>query len=140
MREDGATIADARIIHASVIEMDIYCPTIDDVESVIDLMNDRQNMYTVTAKGIVFENMMVMATQNKQTPEVLSAAPFVLVFKEQLLENVAPVICMQSGDSDTQDNGLQLLNNIGNNINNFVTTVRNNAVNAVNQITGFFGG
>jgi hypothetical protein len=140
MREDGATLTDARIIHGTVIQLDTFCPTIDDVEAVTSILNDRQNLYTITAKGLTFANMMAMAGQNKQTPDVLSASPFMWVFKEQLLENVAPVICSQAGDSDTQDNGLQLLNSIGNNVNNFVTTVRNSAVNAANQVSGFFGG
>lgn len=140
MREDGATLTDERIIHGTVISIETYCPTLDDVNTLLQIMNDRQNLYTIVAKGLTFANMMAVATQNKQTPEVLSAAPFTIAFMEQLLENAAAVICAQAGDSDTQDNGLQLLSNIGNNVNNFLTTVRNNAANAASSISGFFGG
>jgi hypothetical protein len=140
MREDGATLTDERVIHGTAISMDVFCPTLNDVNTVIQIMNDRQNLYTIVAKGLTFANMMAMATQNKQTPEVLSAAPFTIMFMEQLLENVAPVICSQAADSDTQDNGLQQLTSIGNNVNNFLTTVRNNAATAASSISGFFGG
>jgi hypothetical protein len=140
MREDGATLTDERIIHGTVISVETYCPTLDDVQALLQIMSDRQNTYTIVAKGLTFANMMAMATQNKQTPEVLSAAPFTIAFMELLLENTAPVICSQAGDSDTQDNGLQLLSSIGNNVNNFLTTVRNNAASAASSISGFFGG
>lgn len=140
MREDGSTIVDTRIIHSTMVTLEVICPTITDVDAVIQLMNDRENLYNITSRGLVYNNMMMRAGQTKQTSEMLSSAPFTIVFDEQLLENVQPVICQQSGDSDNQDNGLQLVNNIGNNVSSLVSTVQTNFMTAANAITGFFGG
>lgn len=129
MREDGSTITDTRVIRPTMLVVELIAPTIDDVEDVTTVMNDRQNLYGISSKGLVFANMMAMNIGVKQNSDMLSAAPFQMVFKELLQENVNPVICAQGGDSDSQDSGIQILNNITNGVGSLVTTV-----------TNFFGG
>lgn len=125
MREDGTTISDTRVIRPTVVMAEIICPTLDDAESVIKVMNDRESLYTIYSKGLVFANMMVQAAAIKQSAEMISAAPFQIIFKELLQENVNPVICSQGGDSDTQSAGIQILKSISNGVGKLVTTVTN---------------
>ena len=139
-REDGTTISDVRIIEPSIVVAQIICPTIDDVESVLSVMNDRQNLYTIKSKGIVMNNMMAMQTSDKQNAEMLSAAPFQITFKELLQETSSPAVSAQAGDSDTQDQGIQIAAPSNNTVSSLFTTVSNNFANAVSNITGFFGG
>ena len=140
MREDGATIADTRVIRPTIIAAEIICPTIDDANDVIATMNDRENLYKITTKGLVFGNMMMQTSALKQTAEMLSAAPFQVIFKELLQENVNPVICAQGGDSDMQDSGIQLVKSISDGVGNLVTSVTNNFNSAINSLSNLFGG
>ncbi len=128
-REDGSTITDTRVVRPTMLVVELIAPTIDDVEDIKTVMADRQNLYGISSKGLVFANMMAMNIGIKQNSDMLSAAPFQVVFKELLQENVSPIICAQGGDSDSQDSGIQILNNIANGVGNLVTTV-----------TNFFGG
>ncbi|USN16323.1 hypothetical protein PLUTO_00070 [Luteibacter phage vB_LflM-Pluto] len=131
--ENGSSKVDARTILPSGIFIDAICPDLDTVSQVVDLMNDRSNLYTVTSKGLVLRNMMAQATQAKQNAEVLSAAPFRIVFKQILVENEQPVVCAQASDSSVIDRGIQLVSNAAEN----VSTLYNNVTN---RISGLIGG
>lgn len=140
MREDGTTISDTRIIEPSIVTARVICPTINDVEAVISVMNDRQNLYTIKSKGIVMNNMMVHATSTEQSAEMLSAAPFQITFRELLQETANPAACAQAADSDSQNQGIQIAPVSPSNVANLFTTVSNNINNAISKIAGSFGG
>jgi hypothetical protein len=133
MREDGTCIVDTRIIRPSVMAVDVICPTLDDVTQLIALINDRENLYTITSKGIVFKNMMAQSSTNNQSPEMLSAAPYRVFFKELLQQGVDPVVCANAGDSDTVDGGFQIISAVSNTVNGLYNSV-------VNSSTGLFSG
>jgi hypothetical protein len=56
--------------------------------------------------------MMVDNEQIKQTPEVLSAAPVTISFKQVLVQNVPPIIVAQPADSSLIDQGMHFLNSV----------------------------
>ena len=132
MREDGVSIVDTRIIKGAVITVEAICPSIDEVEQVIALAADRETLYRVTSKGVVFDNVMVQATSNMQSQEMLSSAPFQITFKQLLLQNVLPVAVSQAADSTTVDRGIQILNSAR-------ETAQNLAESVKSRITGLFG-
>lgn len=109
VREDGTQIVDMRVLRAIMIMVEAFAPTIDDQSQMVALQNDRQNTYIIAAKGLTFNNMMAQGTGIKQSPEVLSAAPLQLIFKELLTQSEGQTEnCQQPGDSSTTDLGIQL--------------------------------
>jgi hypothetical protein len=123
MREDGTSIVDTRIIRPSIMAVDLICPTLDDVTQLTALVEDRQNLYTITSKGIVFNNMMAQSSINTQNSEMLSAAPYRVFFKELLRQGVDPVVCANAGDSDTVDGGFQIISSVSNTVSGLYSSV-----------------
>ncbi|AWD92417.1 hypothetical protein [Xanthomonas phage Carpasina] len=131
MREDGTSIVDTRIIKSAQLTVEAICPSIDEVEQVISLASDRESLLRVTSKGVVFENMMIQATSNMQSKEMLSGAPFQITFKQLLLQNVMPVSVSQAADSTTMDRGIQILNTARSNVQGLASSFKS-------RISGFF--
>ena len=109
MREDGSTIVDCRIIQPATINIEAFCPDEATVNQLNNLLNDRANFYSVSSKGVILNNMMVEANQIRQTPDVMSAAPVRIAFRQVISKNVKPLIVAQSSDSTLTDRGMALL-------------------------------
>jgi hypothetical protein len=114
MKEDGSTIVDARIIRPVTISAEGFAPDLDTQTQINNIMLDRFAFYKIESKGLVFDNMMVDGQQVKQTPQVLSAAPIQISFKQVLTQNIVPVITAQSGDASMLDHGMAVVNDVGN--------------------------
>lgn len=108
MREDGNTIVDARIIQPTKIEIDVFCQSIDDLAMVNSVMLDRNSTYTIKSRGLIFDNMMMDREEIRQSPEVISASPVRMSFKQLLVPGIAigPNVA-QAADSSLVDHGLQ---------------------------------
>jgi hypothetical protein len=110
MREDGTSIVDQRVILATVVELEVFCSTQNDLAAVNSAMLDRTGVYTITSKGLIVKNMMSEENQIKQTPEVISANPVRISFKQLLTQGgTNPASVEQAADSSLLDKGIQQL-------------------------------
>lgn len=111
MREDGTCIVDARIVMSPIVEIEVFCATLDDLAMVNSAMLDRSGVYTITSRGLVLSNMMADEEQVKQTPDVISANPVRMSFKQVLTQNGSnPPSVEQAADSSLMDKGIQQVN------------------------------
>ena len=109
MKEDGSSIVDAKTIQPTEISVEIYCQTLQDVEQINDLLQNRTNLFTVSSKGLVFPSMMLDEETVKQSAAVISATPLTIRFIELLVQNVQPIIFAQAADSTLISNGFATL-------------------------------
>jgi hypothetical protein len=108
MREDGTSIVDARILLPTTVEIDVLAPTLDALSGLNSVMVDRTGVNTITSKGLVLTNMMAEDQMIRQTPEIISANPVRIVFKQVLTQNnSAPPAVEQAPDSSLLDKGIQ---------------------------------
>lgn len=108
-REDGTSIVDARIIQPTRVMVECIAPDTATLEQITNVANDRANFYSITSRGLVFQYMRVQREQISQQHEFLTATPIKLVFVQQLVEFVQPVIFAQSSDSSLIDRGYTML-------------------------------
>lgn len=123
-REDGTSIVDARILVPTVVDIDVFCKSLDDLALVNAMMLDRTSVYRVTTKGVVLLNMMMSDESVKQTPDVISANPVRMTLMRLLTQNNSePPSVAQAADSSLLDRGIQQ-----------VRTTANSAVTNVQQL------
>jgi hypothetical protein len=103
--EDGSYLVDSRIIVPMTIDITAICPDLDTQNQLTTLFADRSNSYTVTSKGLVFKHVMVDQEGLEQTPEMMSATPIKLSFKQVLAQGTDPVLAAQPADSSSVDQG-----------------------------------
>ncbi|MBL1375644.1 hypothetical protein, partial [Acinetobacter baumannii] len=84
MLEDGTTKMDSRTIHPMEIIIEVFCPSIDVVDQINQLLLDRDTLYKVITRGMVFERMMCTSEALNQTPDMISATPARLTFSQVL--------------------------------------------------------
>jgi hypothetical protein len=75
-------------------------------------MLDEENFYTITTRGLVFDNMMVDRERIQQTSKMLSATPIEIAFKQVLLQSAKPTVCLQHADSSLVDRGVALVGQV----------------------------
>ncbi len=75
MREDGVSIVDARIIDSTIVDINVFCTTLDEIKMLNSILEDRQNTYTVSSRGLIFRNMTMFNKSIKQDAEMLTASP-----------------------------------------------------------------
>ncbi len=112
MREDGVTLVDARVIKATRLTVECIVPDLDTLSQITQVAMDRVSLYTIKSKGLVFNNMRVDEDNISQIPKMLSASPLKIVFKEQLVQYVQPVIFAQSADSSLISQGIVALQSV----------------------------
>jgi hypothetical protein len=132
--EDGSTKIDSKIIMAPVINVEFFCPTLSDQDSVTAIMVDRSQTYTVTTKGLIFKPMFLMTEKIDQTPDVLSAAPLQITFKQLLVQARPAIIFKQAADSTLIDKGLAALTSAKQQVTDLATTVSTQAGTALSAI------
>ena len=138
MLENGQTVVDVRIVTPSVIDVDIFCETLDDAAAVNKILNDRSRLYTLTTKGLVFSAMMLANEKLTQSPDVLSAMPIHLTFKQVLVENSQPIIYAQPADSSYIDKGFTALRTASNNVQDLISSIKSSAATAIDRISQAF--
>lgn len=127
MREDGTCIVDARVIVAPMVEIEVFCATLDDLAMVNSVMLDRTGVYRVTSRGLVLNNMMADEEQIKQTPDVISANPVRMSFKQILTQNGSnPPSVEQAADSSLIDVGIMQVNKAVQSVQTLASNIRNN--------------
>lgn len=107
--EDGSTLIDSRVIMPSTAEVQAFCPNENITNQVNVAMINREAFYSLTSKGITLKSMMVESFQMSQTPDVLSATPVVIKFKQVPDKSIMPAITKNSSDSSLIDRGMNLL-------------------------------
>jgi hypothetical protein len=126
--ESGNTVVDTRIIEPTSLDVDVFCQTLDDVDSVNKLLRDRSNFYTITTKGLVFSAMMLQNERLTQAPTVLSAVPINLTFKEVIIHSATPVIFKQPADSSLVSLGIASLKTAQQNVSDLVSAVKSSSL------------
>ena len=108
MKEDGSSVVDTKVIEPVVVSLDVICGTIDQMNVVNDLLKDRTSTYTVTTKGLVINLMMADDFSVNQSPDMLSANPVRLTFKQLIRQSVisTPVV-EQQADASVFERGIQ---------------------------------
>ncbi len=126
-REDGTSIVDARVLMPTTIEVQVICSTLDAVEKINSILLDINSIYTITTRGLTFQNLQLKSTNIIQSPDILSAAPIKLSFQQRILQNNNNPTCAQTGDSTLIDNGITLLKSAATSVqtftSNLITTV-----------------
>lgn len=123
MKEDGSTIVDSRIIQPTMITIDAYCKDNDLLTQANDVAADRSNFYTMTSKGIVIDRLMADSEQIKQSPDVMSAAPIRLSFKQIIAKKIKPVVFAQSANSSVINRGIAIINSAKTTLANLYSSV-----------------
>lgn len=123
MKEDGSTIVDVRIIHPTTITIDAYCPDLDTATQINNLLLDRSSFYSISSKGLFVDQVMLDGEQIKQSPDVMSATPIRLAFKQVLTEETQPIVFAQSTDASLIDRGMTLLNKATNSATNLAISL-----------------
>lgn len=123
LREDGKALADSRVILPTRCEVEVFCPTIDAVDQVIGILNDRESTYSIQSKGVVLKPAMLEHSAMVQSPEMLSASPTRLLFKQLLVQGVDPVTVAQSADSRLIDRGIAMVNDARTTVTDFAAKV-----------------
>ncbi len=131
-QESGTTFVDSRVLRANIVSVDCFCPDIDTVEQINDLLNNRDSIYTITSKGLIIDYMRLEKEEIHQTPEVLSASPMRLVFKQVLAQYETQVVYAQSGDVPIISRGLAILSTAQQGVQGLISTVSAN-------VSGFLG-
>jgi hypothetical protein len=110
MREDGISIVDARVIDSTLINFNVFCSTLDEVNAVNNILKDRDSTYTVSTRGLVFTNMTMQEMGISQTAEMLTASPVQFSMKQlrkQGPEDAVHPVVEQAPDSSIMGLGLQ---------------------------------
>jgi hypothetical protein len=111
MREDGTSIVDAKVIDPAIAELDVICPTLDSINKVNTALMNRANTYTLTSKGIQLNDTVAERFDVRQTPEMISASPVRITFKQLRRQGGATggKVVEQPADSSTFGRGIQAL-------------------------------
>jgi hypothetical protein len=131
-QESGTTFVDSRVLRAIVVSVDCFCPDIDTLSQVNEVLNDRSQLYTITSKGLIIDYMRLDKEEIHQTPEVLSASPLRLMFKQVLAQYQTQTIYAQSGDVPIISRGLAILSTAEQGVTGLASTVASN-------VSGFLG-
>lgn len=110
MLEDGSTLTDSKTVRPTRMSVDVVCPDINVLDQVNSIMGDRTSLYQITSRGLIFANLMVDSEFLRQSPDMLSATPVRMSFKQILIENVSPVIFANKSDSSVIERGISALN------------------------------
>ncbi|QQO38575.1 hypothetical protein [Pseudomonas phage TH15] len=94
------------------IIVEVFCPSIDVVDQINQLLLDRDTLCKVITRGMVFERMMCTSEALNQTPEMISATPARLTFSQVLVQNPKPIMFRNAGDSSIIDRGLALAEDV----------------------------
>jgi len=82
MLENGTGVVDTRVIDPTIIDMEVICPTLDELNLVNQMLQDRKNTYNVTTKSIVVNDMVCDNFQVMQSSGMLSASPVRITMKQ----------------------------------------------------------
>lgn len=126
MREDGTTRVDTRIIRAAELEVSFICPDINTFQQILNVVKDRQQTYSITTRGLHLRRMMVCEDAVKQIPEMLSATPMQLYFKQLLVQNEDPKVCAQAADSSLIDLGLTTISSAASSASSLYSNIQSN--------------
>jgi len=123
-KEDGSYVVDGKINMPITLDVSVIVQTVDGAEIINRILKDRSTIYTIVARGITINNLMCENQQLSLGPNMLSAAPFRLSFKEVMLQAVDNPATKQDADSSIVDKGISYLKEAKQN----VTQLANSAI------------
>lgn len=123
MREDGATIVDSKVIQPTSLDIEGYCQDINSLGQVNAILLDRTAVYSITSKGLTFDNMMCDTQQIYQSPDVMSAIPIRMRFRQIPSKSVSPIVVAQSADASIVSRGMNLLSSATKSVNDIYTSI-----------------
>jgi hypothetical protein len=112
MMENGNTRIDTRTIKGIRIQMEVFAPDLNVLAQINDVAMDRSSLFQITSRGLIIPDMMIDSEVMKQVPEILSATPIRLTFKQILIEGKSPIIMNNAADASLIDRGLALVDNV----------------------------
>ncbi len=137
MREDGISIVDARIIDATILNINVFCATLDEVRAVNTILEDRTSVYTVSSRGLVFRNMTMYDMAIIQSPEMLTASPIQFSMKQlkkQGGDEVKHPVVEQAPDSSITGQGIKIVTEAVQSINDLTAKVIRGGFNLNNPL------
>lgn len=123
MLEDGSTRTDSKTVRPTRMAVDVICADLNVLEQVNSIMGDRTSLYQITSRGLIFPNFMVDSEFIRQSPDMLSATPVRMSFKQILIENVSPVIFANKSDSSVIERGIAALNKAKESVSDLYTKI-----------------
>ncbi|QOV06243.1 hypothetical protein CPT_Maja_023 [Burkholderia phage Maja] len=107
--ESGSTVVDSRNILPTQMTVEAIAPDLDTLSQITNLAADRNGVYSITTKGVILPSMRVESQNIRQTPDMLSASPVQLNFKQMLIQGQQPIVFSQGADSSLIDRGMAIL-------------------------------
>ncbi|QBQ72352.1 hypothetical protein [Serratia phage vB_SmaM_Hera] len=122
-REDGTTIAHARIKTPLQVQVRFIAQTLDALQTLSKIMNDVDGLYVMQSRGVKIINLKAQRMEQSQTPDAISATPIMMTFAGIQMQGVYRPVCVQQGDSSVIDSGIATLKNVGQNISDFANDI-----------------
>jgi hypothetical protein len=111
MRENGTTIVDVKIVDPVEVKIDTFALSLNEIKTLTILLEDRENTFTISTKGIVLKRMLCESLEIKQTADMITASPVSITMKELILTKSGsqkPVVA-QAADASVVSKGIQSL-------------------------------
>lgn len=132
-KEDGGFIVDGKIRLPIEIEVTVIVQTVDAAERITQILKNRDTLYSITTRGLIIDNMMCSNQQITLSPDMLSAAPYRLSFRELPLERTEVIVTKQQADSSIIDKGIAYVKET-------TTTVTNFAQESISKVKSSISG
>ena len=110
MLEDGTSVVDCRVILPTEVAMEVICPTTDDLQQVVTILQDRVATYDVISRGVTVQSMSLNSQTIDQGSEMLSATTSSLQFKEVMIQSDPQPVTEQSADASIVSRGKAIVN------------------------------
>jgi len=107
--ESGITKVDTRVIRPAQLSVIGYANDASTLLSLASMLSNRNTLYTITSRGLILPNMLLVTEGLAQSPEVISAAPIRLDFKQVFIEGIDSVVFAQAADTSLIDRGIGFL-------------------------------
>lgn len=107
--EDGTTKVDTRVLRPAQVTILGFANSADTLLSISTMLSNRNTTYTITSRGLILPNMLLMTEGLNQTPDMVSAAPIRLDFKQVFIEGIDSVVFAQAADASLIDRGIGFL-------------------------------
>lgn len=123
MKENGSTEIDSKVVKPIEINMDVICPTTSDLEELNTVLQDRNSIYQITSRGLIFRNMMPRNDIIKQDSKNLSSTPVRITFSQLLVQGESPIVFANQADARTVNRGVSIIGQAADTVSDFYDKV-----------------
>ena len=132
--ETGGFIVDGKIKLPITIDITCIVQTTAGAETLNRILKDRTTIYTIRSRGLTVDNLLCANEQISMSPDILSAAPFSLSFKELRLQQETQLITKQDADSSIVDKGISYLKDAKNTVSDLAGDVIDKAKSTISGL------